>query len=77
MKKKQVPAGHLATPAFVEAVRDNLEVLTGRRKNRITLPTVQDLSFSSPPTQAECQALNDYVNAWAAVIEALVGRLDD
>jgi hypothetical protein len=58
-------------------VRDHLEVMTGRRRNKIALPTLQQLTFSNPPTQAECAALLAYTNAWAVVIKALVGRFDE
>ena len=77
MKKKQIPETNgAATPDFVRAVKDNIEVLTGRRKNAINLPETRTLTFSSPPTQAECQALNEYVNAWAEAVRTLVGRSD-
>lgn len=78
MKKTTVPdTDGKPTPEFVRAVKDHLEVMTGRRRNRITLPTLQLLTFSNPPTQAECNALLAYTNAWAVVIKALVGRLDE
>ena len=76
MKKMSIPAGP-ATPQFALAVKDNLEVMAGRRGNKISLPTVQDLTFSSPPTQAECQALNTYVNEWAKTLKTFILRFDE
>lgn len=83
MKKLNIPETNgQPTPEFVRAVKDNLEVIGGKRKNRITLPTLQadntspPLTFSNPPTQAECKALRDYVNAWAGIVQSLVARLD-
>lgn len=77
MKKQQIPETNgQATPAFVRAVKDNIEVVTGRRRNALSVPTIQTLTFSSSPTQAECEALNSYVNAWAAAFIALMDRLD-
>lgn len=76
MKKMQVPATDSPTPEFMRAVRDNLEIITGRRRNQIDVPDLQNLTFSSTPTQAQCQALNAYVNAWAQVFQQLMSRLD-
>lgn len=78
MKKPNIPATNgQATPVFVRSVKDNIEIITGRRGNRLVLPALQNLSSSVPPTQAECQALNAYVNAWAKSVMALISRLDD
>ena len=77
MKKQNVPETNgVATPAFVGSVKDNIEVITGRRRNKITLPTLQTLTFSATPTQAEYLALNAYVNAWAQVLQNIIARLD-
>jgi hypothetical protein len=77
VKKEQVPAGNLPTPEWVRAVRDNVEIITGKRDNKLKVPTLQVLTFSSTPTQAQMQSLNAYFNAWATQVEALVERLDD
>lgn len=61
---------------WVEAVTESLETLTGRRNNRITMPTLQALTFSSPPTQAECQALEAKLNEVIKVVGQLVARSD-
>jgi len=66
-----------ATPEFVRAVKDNIEVIAGRRGNAIRVPELRTLTFSASPTKAECEALTAYVNAWAiAVREILDGRLN-
>lgn len=78
MKKPNIPSTNgQATPGLVRAVKDNLEIITGRRGNGINLPDVQTLTFSAAPTQAEYQALNAYVNEWGKVLVALKARLDD
>lgn len=78
MKKPSIPdTGGDATSSFVRAVKDILEIVCGRRKNKLNLPDLQTLTFSSPPTQAECQALNAYVNEWGKAMIALTARLDD
>ena len=76
MKKSNVPATNGATPEFLHAVKDNLDIMTGRRGNKIDLPDIRALAFSSPPTQAECQAFNAYVNEWAKSMVSLVTRFD-
>lgn len=78
MKKTSVPSTSGApTPAWVRAVADNLEVMTGRRGNKLDLPDIQTLPFSNPPTQAECQSLNAYVNAWGIAVRAFAARFDE
>lgn len=78
MKKPNIPATNgQATPEYVRAVKDSIEIITGRRGNRIDLPDVQTLTFSAAPTQAEYQALNAYVNEWGKSMVALMARLDE
>jgi len=78
MKKPNIPeTGGRPTSEFVRAVKDNIEVITGRRRNRLDLPDIQTITFSAAPTQAECQALNAYVNEWAKSMVALMDRLDE
>jgi len=93
MKKLNVPdTGGQPTPDVVRALKDNIDVMTGRRGNALALPEVrtialQTLTFSAPPTQAEVQALNayvnstvqalnEYVNAWAVAVRSLTTRFD-
>jgi hypothetical protein len=75
-KKLQIPQCTVATTEFVLAVRDILEIITGKRNNKIKLPTLQTLTFSSPPTQAELNAFFAYQQTWHQAIQALVSRLD-
>lgn len=77
MRKPNIPETNgQPIPEFVRAVKDNIEIITGRRGNRLDLPDIQTLPFSAAPTQAECQALNAYVNEWGKAIVALMQRLD-
>jgi hypothetical protein len=69
-KKPGIPSD---TPAWL---RTMLEIITGRRGNRITVPVLQTLTFSASPTQAECEALYAYVNATRAALEEVITRLD-
>ncbi len=57
-------------------LRTMLEIIIGRRNNKITVPKRQTLTFSSPPTKAECEALYSYVNAVRESHEQIVNRLD-
>jgi hypothetical protein len=78
MKKPNIPdTGGKPTPGFNRAVKDNIEIITGRRGNKIDLPDLQTLTVSNPPTQAEVAALNAYVNEWGKVLIALKARLDE
>jgi hypothetical protein len=93
MKKQNVPdTSGKPTPEFVRAVKDNIDAMTGKRGNSINLPDIQTiatqtLTISNPPTQAEVQALNTYVNTlmgsmnayvneWAKTVRALATRFD-
>lgn len=60
-----------------EATVELLEIAFGRRGTQISAPPLENLTFSNPPTQAECEALYQYVNRQRAVIVALVERLSD
>lgn len=59
-----------------EAAVETLEILTGRRGDKITVPALTTLTFSSPPTQAECQALYQYTNRVRDALEKVIVRLD-
>lgn len=69
-KKPGVPGG---TP---EWLKTTLEILTGRRGNRISIPGFQHLSFSDTPTRTECEALYRYTNTVRQAVEEIVSRLD-
>lgn len=70
IKKPGIPLG---TPPWLKTM---LEILTGRRGNRITLPPFRTLTFSAPPTQAECEALYAYINSVRDSLEQLISRMD-
>jgi hypothetical protein len=59
-----------------EGQRVTLEILTGRRGNR--LPEIQptQLSFSNPPTKAECDALAARLLFLERCYERLRDRMD-
>ena len=71
MKKPAIPrTDGKATLAFVEAVRVNLEVITGRRGERTELDALRTLSISATPTQAEVEALR-------AALVTLLERIEE
>jgi hypothetical protein len=70
MKKPAIPD---AAPAWL---RTTIEILCGRRGNRITVPPAQTLTFSASPTKAECEALYAYVNDVRSVLQQVIERLD-
>ena len=59
------------------SVVELLEIIIGRRDNRIKAATLTVLTFSNPPTQAEVQALYQYVNRVRETVESLLDRLQD
>lgn len=62
---------------WCEAVRENIEVLTGRRENKLEMPPgLEVLTFSSPPTKAECEALDAKLNVVWGVVLQMAQRLD-
>ncbi|SDZ85747.1 hypothetical protein [Nitrosospira multiformis] len=70
IKKPGIPVG---TPPWLKTM---LEILTGRRGNRIALPAFRALTFSAPPTRAECEALYAYINSVRDSLEQLISRMD-
>jgi hypothetical protein len=70
IKKPGIPSG---TPDWEKTM---FEILTGRRGNAITIPAKQDLTFSSTPTQAECQSLLAYTNTMRDALDQLITRFD-
>ena len=62
---------------YFEAVKENIEVITGQRNNKITPVNVRALTAAAaPPTKAEYDALAVYVSDVARVLNALLARLD-
>ncbi|SCY25586.1 hypothetical protein SAMN05216420_10410 [Nitrosospira sp. Nl5] len=70
IKKPGIPAN--AAPWL----RNTLEILTGRRGNKITVPVAQALTFSATPTKAECEALYAYTNEVRAALNEMITRFD-
>ncbi len=70
LKKPGIPTG---TPDWLKTM---IEILTGRRCNKIAVPPLQNLTFSATATKAECEALYSYVNDIRASLDSLVNRLD-
>ena len=70
IKKPGVPTG---TPDWEKTI---FEIMLGRRGNAIPIPAEQDLTFSSSPTQAECQALLAYTNTVRDALDQLITRFD-
>jgi hypothetical protein len=70
IRKPGIPPG---TPEWLKTF---LEIISGRRGNRIAVPAQEILTFSASPTKAECEALYAYVNSVRASIADLINRLD-
>jgi hypothetical protein len=70
VKKPGIPRG---TPEWLKTF---LEIISGRRGNRILIPPLEILTFSATPTKAECEALYSYVNKVRASVADLINRLD-
>lgn len=81
-KKQSIPA--LVIPPefrpmarFFEAVKENIDIITGRRSNKIAIVNVKKLVAAAAPTKAEYDALAVYVSEVATAVNALIARLDD
>jgi hypothetical protein len=70
VKKPGIPAG---TPEWLKTM---MEILTGRRGNRIAAPQFRKLTFSATPTQSECEALYSYTNTVRDALEQVISRMD-
>ena len=62
---------------FFEALRENINVITGRVNNKITLVNVKKLTAVGAPTKAEYDALAVYVSEVATAVNSLISRLDE
>lgn len=71
MRKPAIPD---STPPWLKTT---LEILTGRRRNKITIPPPRTLTFSASPTQAECEALYAYVNDVRNALQDIIQRFDE
>ena len=70
LRKPGIPPG---TPIWLKTT---IEILTGRRGNRVEVPKFQALSFSATPTKSECEALYRYINNMRHSLEQIIKRLD-
>lgn len=70
MRKPAIPDG------TAPWLRTMLEIIIGRRRNAIPIPPARKLTFSEPPTQAECEALYEYVSDVRNALASLIQRLD-
>jgi hypothetical protein len=75
MKKPALPDP--SNRGFPEAIRTWLQIMCGRRENRIEPPAFRPLTFSASPTKAECEALLTYTNDVNRALRALIERLDE
>lgn len=57
-------------------LRTMLEILTGRRGNRIEVPKAKTLTFSATPTKEECEALYSHIQEVRNSLEQLINRQD-
>src|SRR5687768_4290861 len=57
-------------------LRTTIEIILGRRNNKIEIPQHQEITFSATPTQDECKALYDYTSSVRNSLEQLINRLD-
>jgi hypothetical protein len=70
IQKPGIPAG---TDPWLKTT---LEILMGRRGNAIDVPEMPDITFSSTPTQDECQALYDANKTTRDLLRQLKDRFD-
>ena len=76
MKKPDIPDPR--HPEFAQNVRTTLEIVTGRRRNKLTVaPIGAAAAAGASPTKAEFDALLADVKALRSALAALVSRLDD
>ena len=59
-----------------ESAVNLIENLSGQRGTKLAVPALETMTFSNPPTQAECTALYNYVNRVRAGVAAIAARLD-
>lgn len=77
MARRGIPAGTQPTPNMIEALKENVETLTGQRNNRIDqLASMGAQRVSAAPTAAEFNALLDDVRALRDKLNELLRRSD-
>lgn len=57
-------------------LKNMLEIMNGRRGNAIDVPDIPELTFSSTPTQAQCEALYDALKITNDRLRQLKNRFD-
>lgn len=65
-----------SSPQFLPRVKEILMVLTGQRRNKITLPALRSDAVTTTPTAAQHNALREDMLANRAALAALIERLD-
>lgn len=69
MKKPSIPDSYPPSREHMNAIKENIEAVTGRRGTKCDLVGLQNMSISDPPTQAEVLKL------WQELVK-LVVRLE-
>jgi hypothetical protein len=57
MKKPTIPDSHPPTAEHMRTLKQNVEIVTGRRGARCDLAGLQSMAISNPPTQAQVDKL--------------------
>jgi hypothetical protein len=76
--KRSIPQTARPDQNWCDAVRENIEHLGGAKGNRFEVPDpdLGVLTFSSPPTKAECEALEAKLNVVWGFVKQIMNRLD-
>lgn len=69
MKKPAIPDSHPPTREHMGAVKQNIEIITGRRGARTDIVGLQNMTISDPPTQAQVDKLRRELIALAERLE--------
>lgn len=69
MKKPGIPDSHPPTRGHMDAIKQNIEIITGRRGQRSDVSALRSMVVSDPPTQAEVDVLR-------LALIALIDRLE-
>jgi len=57
MKKPAIPDSHPPTPEHMRVIKQNIEIVTGRRGGKADLAGLRAMTISNPPTQAQVDKL--------------------
>lgn len=69
MKKPTIPDSHPPTAEHMRALKQNIEIITGRRGGRIDLVGLRTMTISDPPTQGQVDKLRIELLALAERLE--------